>query len=128
MKKWFFGSLFMMMLLLAACGGKGDTVSTQVGEDSTDNEIWEQSITGYVADKDETRILLLGKITKEQLNTMSVNELLETARPEAYWFKVDNIDQYEIGQKLEVWPTGAIAESYPAQGMAGKIEVLDDAE
>lgn len=126
MKRWYIGAACLLFLLIVGCGGQMNSGSND-NDTNADNEgMWEQSITGYVADKEDSRILLIGKITKQQSEEMNVKELLEKASPEAYWLEVSDVDQYEIGQKLEVWPKGPMMESYPAQGAAGKINILED--
>ncbi|WP_407681721.1 DUF3221 domain-containing protein [Pseudalkalibacillus salsuginis] len=47
---------------------------------------------------------------------------------EPIWFHVESPQSYKVGQKVEVWPKGAIAESYPAQGEAGRINIIEDIE
>lgn len=124
MKSWYFAVSLLMMVLLVGCGGQTNGSTN----DNVDDEIWDESIIGYIADQEASRILVLGKITKEQLTDLSVRELLESARPDAYWFTVSDVKKYKIGQKVEVWPKGGIAESYPAQGTAGKIEILEEVD
>ncbi|MCF6138709.1 YobA family protein [Pseudalkalibacillus berkeleyi] len=122
MRGWYYKAWLLLIILLAGCGGQ---TNEHISNDM-DDEIWEQSISGYIADQEASRILVLGKITKEQLTELSVRELLESARPDAFWFTVSDVQKYKIGQKVQVWPKGSIAESYPAQGTAGKIEVIEE--
>ncbi len=128
MKSWYIGAIFLLFIFLVGCGSQMNDASSgsDTGSTSNEEELWDQSITGYIADKDESRILLIGKITKQQLEQMSIQELLETASPEAYWLKVDDLEPFEIGQKLEVWPIGGMMESYPAQGEAGKVIIIEE--
>ncbi|MGM7702864.1 YobA family protein [Pseudalkalibacillus sp. Hm43] len=126
MKSWYIGAIFLFFLSLVGCGSSMNDGSSGSDTGTNEEELWEHSLTGYVADKDDSRILLIGKITKEQLEQMSIQELLETASPEAYWLKVQDIEAFKIGQKLEVWPIGGMMESYPAQGEGGKVIILEE--
>ncbi|WP_221566888.1 YobA family protein [Alkalihalobacillus sp. TS-13] len=136
MKRWFYGAisivcmfLFAYLVIIPNLPGNASSIPGQSGNGAMPEEdLWEQSITGYIVDKENERILVLEGIEKEELEGFDPKNIHEYPSSGAYWFKVDSVDTYKIGQKVEVWPKGAIAESYPAQGTAGKINILEEAD
>lgn len=84
-------------------------------------------ISGYIVDISDNRILVVGgEIVEEDLNKLSINEILTKASPDATWLIIpegQKLDDYSVGNQVDVWTTGKIDTSYPAQGKATKIVI-----
>lgn len=77
----------------------------------------EPGMTGYVMAKDNGRILVVDPVAQDFSATGGVNEFYD-----AIWFS--NIpDEIKEGDQVKVW-FDAVAESYPGQSEAVKIEVI----
>ena len=103
MKKLFFIIVAAVFsLLLAGCSVQGNSYD----------------IEGYVMRKEEGRILVISSEPQDFSSTGGLKEFYN-----AIW--VSSAPAHvKIGQKVQVWIDGGIAESYPAQGKAGKVLVV----
>jgi hypothetical protein len=82
---------------------------------------------GYVLEVEENRILVAEKITEEEYEAIkdkSISEIDEE-RISLIYFSFDDIDEIQVGNKVEVWFDGNMATSYPAQAGAKKIDVKE---
>ncbi len=126
MKRWLYGAVLIVCMFLFA---NFVIIPNLPGNaNMPEEDIWEQAITGYIVDKEDERILVLEGIEKEQLKGFDPKKSDDYPVGGAYWFHVDSSQSYKVGQKVAVWPKGAIAESYPAQGEAGRINIIEDIE
>ncbi|GAA0368910.1 DUF3221 domain-containing protein [Bacillus horti] len=83
---------------------------------------------GYIVDKEEQRILVMTDITEDEMNSMSVNDLL-VERRQAVWIDVPKdlspaIESLNIGDKVSVLH-GNVDDSYPLQTTAIEIEIVE---
>ncbi|MFD0959035.1 DUF3221 domain-containing protein [Paenibacillus chungangensis] len=89
----------------------------------------EADLIGRVVDEDGSRILVISGITKEEI-TGEVNEIINSGKYKgAYWITVKGIQsfkRYDIGDQVKVWFTKDVADSYPAQTGAVKIEKMKE--
>lgn len=85
---------------------------------------YEPYIEGYVVEGDFNRLLVVNGITGEQAKSMTQKEVVKLANVEAVWVSKYNFFQFKEGQKVKVWISGAVAESFPAQAKADYVEVI----
>ncbi|KGP92400.1 hypothetical protein N780_01930 [Pontibacillus chungwhensis BH030062] len=89
------------------------------------------TIEGHLVEIEDTQVLVVNGITKEQAISMSGDELLQSTdeKYEAHIFQrdswFDDFSEYEVGQVVRVWGKGGANESYPPQSTLGEIEVVD---
>ncbi|TMW70659.1 DUF3221 domain-containing protein [Alteribacter natronophilus] len=106
----------MMLLLLGACG---------TGNDSTDR-YGEPVVEGRVVDRDDSSILVVSGISRDEAEEIDGETILDGGAGAAYWFSgIEDPSVYENGTLVQVW-ADEIAESYPAQGEAVKIKVIEE--
>lgn len=126
-------ALVCMAIVTASCGQKENPAPT----DSMANQPPEQKMQavkaadkGTIIRKDGNRWLIAAYVEKNGASSI-----------DAYWFTVteqtiiqtgggQNVsqDQAAIGSQVDVWHTGRVAESYPAQAVAAKMVLRDDAQ
>ncbi|MEH7381001.1 YobA family protein [Bacillus sp. JJ1533] len=88
------------------------------------------TITGYVLEVGD-RILVNEKISREEFDTKTEQELHDEYYLTSIFFSINSIDssvvsKLKVGQKVRIVIEGAIAESAPAQAKASKIEIVED--
>ncbi|MFF2890659.1 DUF3221 domain-containing protein [Paenibacillus sp. NPDC057967] len=113
----------MTLVLLAA-------VVTLVGcgSDKKQEAAWDYQAGRVIAIQDDQLLVVQSKdVTEIELKPEleSVDEILTVLRPQAIWLTVtDETDMVgvEVGDDVRVEIEGAVAESYPAQATASKIE------
>jgi len=104
--------LIVFLIILSFAGCSADQPD---GEPAAPDE--EPGMTGYVMAKENERILVVDPIPKDFSSTGGVDEFYN-----AIWFS--NIPEaIKEGDKVKVW-FDAVAESYPGQSEALKIEVI----
>ena len=84
-----------------------------------------EQIEGYIIEIEENRILVAEDITSdkyEAIKDKSISDLNEEGISLIY-FSNDDISNLRVGNKVEIWFDGKMAESYPGQAGAIKIEV-----
>jgi hypothetical protein len=112
---------FLILLLLISCS------NNKTGKESSDFVLFE----GYVALKKEyngKRLLVINDITKEDISSMSQDEILKYAANHNSFLFYVNEEYYKninVGQKIRVWYKPPVQESKILQVGAEKIEVLD---
>lgn len=84
---------------------------------------------GHVIDVDKSnyRILVASALTDEEVLNHTVEELLELDQQRgasAVWY-TGSVSKFEVGDRVQIWIRGSIAESYPAQAEAKKIEKFE---
>ncbi|KGP92397.1 hypothetical protein N780_01905 [Pontibacillus chungwhensis BH030062] len=104
------GFLFLMNLLIAGCTSSDESVNQNMGK---------PSYTGYVMDKDDSRILVVNPDAKDANNDGSKDY------HEALWGSGD-VEGVSIGERVNVWVEGSVMESYPGQGKIGKVEIISE--
>ncbi|KAB8139343.1 DUF4362 domain-containing protein [Gracilibacillus oryzae] len=113
--------LTFFLVILAACG----TGNMTDGDNNyADNE---NSMTGYVADVGDERIMVVEKKLQEPFSEIPIEELSEKAG-NAISFRVEGnklSESLQTGEKVEV-THGAVAESYPEQSTASQIKRVVD--
>lgn len=96
---------------MAGCGTTDVEEKEEADSDSTDETQEETSAySGYVMDQNETSILVV--------------DTIEPNGGEPIWVSGVEKDMW-LGKKVEVTIDGAVAESTPMQGEAGKVTVVD---
>ncbi|MFC5405441.1 DUF3221 domain-containing protein [Cohnella soli] len=98
---------------LAACGNKQEKAYKPIAKTSGTGV----SFAGYVVKKEDGRILVVSP-AERNFGSGGAQHYHE-----AIWF-AKAPDDIQIGQRVDVMPAGAIAESYPAQGVAASVSVL----
>ncbi|MFC7060930.1 DUF3221 domain-containing protein [Halobacillus seohaensis] len=107
MKKW----MLVLLLFGVACGKtEVDEGSEDAGTHPEEESEEMNSFSGYVMDQHENRILVVNTIENEGGSPI--------------W--VSGVDQgMWIGKKVEVRIAGQVAESYPMQGEAKDVQVVE---
>ncbi|NMO95081.1 DUF3221 domain-containing protein [Paenibacillus lemnae] len=108
-----------LILICAGCANPGDSEEKAVPE-----------FRGYIIDISKDKILVAGgSIVKEDIKTLSMEEILEKASPDAVWLGLPSGSKetdYAVGDQVDVWTTGNMNHSYPAQGTATKIVITSE--
>ncbi|PKR76834.1 hypothetical protein CEY16_13550 [Halalkalibacillus sediminis] len=111
---------FTILTLFGACS---EITDEELDPEEADVE------EGYIVDKDESRILVVGDITREEATKMDEQKLMSRSessiQPPAVWFGVNNPGDYELGQLVRVEFEGMDA-SYPGQAGAEKIQIVGE--
>ncbi len=98
----------VVILVLSGCG---TNVETSPPEEGTVFEI------------EGDRVLILDSLKEEDIGK-SWNELFENYQGSAIWLKTSDVSSLSAGDKVRYWVDGPVAESFPMQGSAKKIEVI----
>ncbi|MFC4596916.1 YobA family protein [Cohnella hongkongensis] len=114
--------LLALVSLLAACGERRADADPDPGGSGQPSDDPAMAITGYIVETKGTGILVTGSVRKDFSANGGASHYFD-----AVWFS-DAGSGLEIGQKVRVWSTGEIAESYPGQGKAKRVEVLEPAK
>ncbi|MEB1806240.1 MAG: YobA family protein [Bacillaceae bacterium] len=83
-------------------------------------------MTGLIVEKEGNRILVIENVTKDQLDPLDLDELLNQGHG-AIWFEVEEQELFEslhVGDKVAV-EYNIVLESYPGQSKAVSITKLD---
>ncbi len=92
-----------------------------------ENVSGEPNLIGRVVDRDGGRLLVIGDISKEEMN-VSVKDILESGKyKEVYWVKVSGLKRFKIGDQVKVW-FSETEDSYPAETAADKIVFVEERE
>ncbi|MCT1403738.1 YobA family protein [Paenibacillus sp. Dod16] len=127
-----FKKIIITCLIIICSAGCGNIEQTSNPENNSkviegDEVKVTPDISGYIVDISDNRILVVGgEIVEEDLNKLSINEILTKASPDATWLIIpegQKLDDYSVGNQVDVWTTGKIDTSYPAQGKATKIVI-----
>lgn len=105
MKRWYLWMLLMLMVLLIGCNSISEPLNSQ-------------SMTGYVMDREGERILVVDDEAQDFSSTGGVSEFYN-----AIWFSKAPSEIKE-GDFVKVW-FDMVAESYPGQSEAIKVEVVE---
>jgi hypothetical protein len=89
---------------------------------------------GYVVlkdmQKDAYRVLLMKNISKDDIYSRSVDELLDQGRRELdtmwLWIKKKDYGRIQKGQRVVVWYGPEVQDSNPPQSSAKQIQILDE--
>ena len=135
------GKLILVVLIMVAliavfggCGVRGENKPANSGSDQAVLELTDQELDpaetgiqeGYVIEIDESRILVVSDISKEEAFMLTAEILLEESiGSEAVWYRVNDTGVYEEGQLLRV-KSEIMMESYPAQSEAILIQVVEE--
>ncbi|AWP26047.1 DUF3221 domain-containing protein [Paenibacillus glucanolyticus] len=120
---------FLIIICSAGCGNIEQTSNPENNSKVIEGDEVKvtSDISGYIVDISDNRILVVGgEIVEEDLNKLSINEILTKASPDATWLIIpegQKLDDYSVGNQVDVWTTGKIDTSYPAQGKATKIVI-----
>jgi len=96
--------------------------------DSNKKAAWNYETGRVIAIEDERLLVVQSKtVTELELRPelKTVGEILDVLHPEAIWLTVTDrtdIAGIEVGDEVRVEIVGEVAESYPAQASAGKVE------
>ncbi|SDN97415.1 DUF3221 domain-containing protein [Alkalicoccus daliensis] len=104
--------LFLVLFLLAACGQE-ETPGEEPPADSG-----EPVITGYVLDMEENSALVVESTAQDFSDTGGQEEFYS-----AIYF-TEMPEEVQLGDRVEVWAE-AVAESYPGQAEAQRVEILE---
>ncbi len=106
----------------------GQTDQTdQSGQADQEGRTNEPAGEGYIAQIEGERVLILDNMKEEDIGK-KWNELSDHYEGRAIWLKTSDVDSFKAGQKVRYWVDGAVAESFPEQGAAQKIEVTQEAD
>ncbi len=91
-----------------------------------------RSQKGYIVDITEERIYVISHIDREDIEELTEDELLEKSVEGsdnrdliAVWYNVGSVDDYQVGQYVEV-RTREVMDSFPQQADAAGITILDE--
>lgn len=118
----------LMIIVLSVAGCTNDAGNDSQQPENSHKQKREQiaenwEYHGYIIDEKENQILLVSGVTEADISTMTVEQLLTKASPNAIWLHIGDISKtFSVGDKVYAWTTGMIDESYPAFGTATKIE------
>ena len=79
---------------------------------------------GYIFELNDKRVLILDRLREED-SGKSWNDIFQTYQGTAIWLKTD-ASGLKAGQKVRYWIDGPVAESFPSQGSAKKIESINE--
>ncbi len=111
--RWMLGMLTAFVLFLSACGL---SETEEVDQNEVEAEASDPDMSGFVMDQDEDSILVVTPMddgSGDEGRAMWVSNA-----PEGLW----------VGKQVEVWVDGDIAESYPEQATAEKVQELEMSE
>lgn len=80
---------------------------------------------GYVLERKEGRILVVQEISLEMYNELkhvSSEALIDQGGLKLIWLSYEKADEFQKGDHVVFWLEGPVAESYPEQGKAKKVE------
>ncbi len=135
------GTLTLVVLILAGliavlggCGVEEENGPENSGSGELITEITDQELDpaesgvqeGYVIEIDESRILVVTDISKEEAFALTSENLLEESiGSKAVWYTVKDVRVYEVGQLLRV-KSEMMMESYPARSEAILVQIVDN--
>lgn len=90
-----------------------------------DNSELSPAAEGYIFQMDENRVLVLDNVKSEDIGK-TWNEIFDDYQGRAIWLKTSDVSELEVGQKVRYWVDGPVAESFPEQGSAERIEVIKE--
>lgn len=110
--------LLLLLVFTASCGTSLDpTVRSQ---------------EGYIVDMTEERIYVISHIEREDIHDLTEEELLEKSVEGsdnrdliAVWYNVSSVDEYQVGQYVEV-RSRQVMDSFPQQADAAGVSILDE--
>ncbi|MFB9278013.1 YobA family protein [Cohnella cellulosilytica] len=117
--------LVVFVLALTACGERPETRQTPGGQAETPNASGEPSensdfaYEGYIVNLEDGRILVTDTVERDFSDNGGARHFYG-----AVWFSNAG-SGLEIGQRVQVWVDEGIAESYPGQGKASRVEVIE---
>ncbi|SFI77595.1 Protein of unknown function [Paenibacillus sp. UNC496MF] len=85
----------------------------------------EFDLHGYVAKVEKKRLLIVWGVSKEDVGTLSLNELLDKAAPNAGELNYGGASKFKAGDKVRVRTTGVSDDSYPAIMDGKKVELAE---
>lgn len=109
-----FTLLIVFCFALVGCSEKGKTTE-------------EVKTEGYIIEVGENRILVAEDMSSDEYEAIkdtSISDLYEKGLSLIY-FSNDDISNLRVGNKVEIWFDGTVAESYPAQARATKIVLIE---
>lgn len=80
---------------------------------------------GFILEKKEGRILVvqeIGQDTYNDIKDVSSEALIDQGGLKLIWLTYDKVDSLQKGDHVVFWTEGPVAESYPEQGRAKKVE------
>ena len=110
--------ILLLLVFTASCGTPLDhTVRSQ---------------EGYIVDITEERIYVISHIDREDIHELTEEELLEKSVEGsdnrdliAVWYNVSSVDDYQVGQYVEV-RSREVLDSFPQQADAAGVSILDE--
>jgi len=112
-------TILVFLVVLSGCinGADNGAVNGPInGETSSPEE-------GYIFQIEGERVLILDNVEEADFGK-SWNDLSEGYVGNAIWLKTSDAANLKVGNKVRYWVNGPVAESFPMQGSAGKIEVI----
>ncbi|MFD1019722.1 YobA family protein [Thalassobacillus hwangdonensis] len=88
------------------------------------------TIEGYILQVNETELLVVNGITKDQAVASTWEDLAKSSsinnaiifHRKSWW---DDYSDWEVGEKVKVWGDGGMNDSFPGQVKLGKIEITE---
>ena len=122
--------LFLLFSSLSGCSSGGNDLKSlsrnKVSEPSSlSNEpIDTADVEGYIIDKTEDSLTIVWNVQQKDITTKTKKEILTIAKPNALTVSYLNASNFNIYDKIAIWTTGRYEESYPSQGVATKVILL----
>ena len=127
-------AVVVLIAVLGGCGTGEENGLVNGGTGETVTEITDQELDpaetgiqeGFVIEIDESRILVVSDISKEEAFTITAENLLEgNIGTDAVWYKVNDTGVYKVGQLLRV-KSEMMMESYPALSEAILVQIVEE--
>ncbi|OZM58669.1 hypothetical protein CIB95_03620 [Lottiidibacillus patelloidae] len=124
MKKVILGIIFTM--LLTACGSTSvnDNPSNGNNNSSDEKEPMYEGVSGFIISLSSDEMLVIGIKDNEEATYYSFNDKTIVEDGHGDWLSYKDL---RIGQFVDTYYRGGIAESYPMQGGAAKVIIHSDA-
>lgn len=91
----------------------------QSGQSSKELVQEQRGYIGHVVKKEKGRVLVVNNVEKDYSANGGASHYYE-----AVWFSKASSD-IQVGQQVEVWAAGEMEDSYPGQGQADRIVVME---
>ncbi|AOZ91032.1 DUF3221 domain-containing protein [Paenibacillus crassostreae] len=114
--------IMMLILVVTGCTSTGESKSIG-GAVSNDEGTVSQMEEGFIFEVTDNSVLVLDQVNTEDFDK-TWNDISESYKGSAIWLQTNEASTLMVGQKVQYWIDGPVAESFPMQGSAEKIEVI----
>jgi hypothetical protein len=112
----------MLILVVAGCASTEESKPIE-GSVPKDEDMVSQMEEGFIFEVKDNSVLVLDNVKTEDFDK-TWNDISESYKGSAIWLQTSQASTLKVGQKVQYWTDGPVAESFPMQGTAEKIEVI----